>query len=127
MIIAGYVATARRLENNLALVERQLVVAPPKLSAKQIGDSFAELKANDALIARTIFNAALDAADPLRTGRRYLGEFHAIVRPLQRLDRGAARTFANGTFMAHARARRRWLGPERSADARVRFRTPVTH
>jgi len=59
-----------RLEKNLGLVERQLVVALPKLSAKQMEDFFAELKANDALIARTILNAALDAADPLTMGRR---------------------------------------------------------
>jgi len=66
-----------RLENNLGLVERQLVVALPKLSAKQIEPFLADLKARDASIARTILDAALDAADPLTTGRRYLVEFHA--------------------------------------------------
>src|SRR5262249_4681320 len=89
------------LQNRLGLVERQVVVALPKLSAKEIEDFFAELKASDASIARTILNAALDAADPLTTGRRYLVEFHAVVKHLQRLDPGIARTFANATFMAH--------------------------
>jgi hypothetical protein len=73
-----------RLQNSLGLVERQVVVALPKLSAKQIEDFFAELKASDASIARTILNAALDAADPVTTGRRYLAEFHAVVTQLKR-------------------------------------------
>ncbi len=71
-------------------------------SAKQIEDFYAELKTTDASIARTILNAALDAADPLTTGRRYLIEFYAVVKLFQRLDPGIARTFANATFMAHA-------------------------
>lgn len=73
-----------RLQSHLGLVERQLIVAPPKLSAKQIEDFVAELKASDASIARTILNAALDAADPFTTARRYLAEFHAVVKQFRR-------------------------------------------
>jgi hypothetical protein len=113
------------LESTLGLVERQVVVALPKLSAKQIQDFFAELKANDALIARTILNAALDAADPVTMGRRYLGEFHAVVRQLQRLDRSAARTFANGTFMAHAPRTKAMAHFDRFARLMMRFRNDV--
>ena len=41
-----------RLQNNLGLVERQLVVALPKLSAKQIEPFFADLKASPAVLER---------------------------------------------------------------------------
>ena len=114
-----------RLQNNLHLVERQLVVALPKLSAKQIEDFFAELKASDASIARTILNAALDAADPFTTGRRYLAEFHAVVKQLQRVDHGIARTFANATFMAHAPRAKAMAHFERFAKLMMRFRNDV--
>ena len=115
-----------RLQNHLGLVERQLVVALPKLSAKQIEDFFAELKASDAPIARTILNAALDAADPFTTGRRYLAEFHAVVKQFQRLDPGIARTFANATFMAHAPRAKAMAHFERFAELMMRFRGDVS-
>jgi hypothetical protein len=115
-----------RLQNNLRLVERQLVVALPKLSAKRIEDFLAELKASDASVARTILNAALDAADPLTTGRRYLAQFHAVVSQFQRLDRGVARTFANGTFMAHAPRAKAMAHFERFAELMMRFRHDVS-
>jgi hypothetical protein len=115
-----------RLQNGLGLVERQVVVALPKLSAKQIEDFFAELTARDASIARTILNAALDAADPLTTGRRYVAEFHAVVKQLQSLDPGIARTFANGTFMAHAPREKAMAHFERFAQLMMRFRHDVS-
>jgi hypothetical protein len=114
-----------RLQNHLGLVERQMVVALPKLSARQIEGFFAELKASDASIARTILNAALDAADPLTTGRRYLAEFQAVVKQFQRLDAGIARTFANATFMAHAPRAKAMAHFERFADLMMRFRGDV--
>jgi hypothetical protein len=107
-------------------VERQLVVALPKLSAKQIEDFYAELKTTDASIARTILNAALDAADPLTTGRRYLVEFHAVVKQLQHLDPGIALTFANATFMAHAPRAKAMAHFERFAQLMMRFRGDVS-
>jgi hypothetical protein len=114
-----------RLQSNLLLVERQMVVALPKLSAKQIEEFFAELKASDASIARTILNSALDAADPVTTGRRYLAEFHAVVKQLQRVDHGVARTFANATFMAHAPRAKAMAHFERFAKLMMRFRDDV--
>ena len=114
-----------RLQSSLGLVERQMVVALPKMSAKQIEELFAELKARDPSIARTILNAALDAADPFTTARRYLAEFHAVVKQLQRLDRGIARTFANATFMAHAPRDKAMAHFERFADLMMRFRDDV--
>jgi hypothetical protein len=107
-------------------VERQVVVALPKLSAKQIEDFFAELKASDASIARTILNAALNAADPLTTGRRYVVEFHAVVKQLQRLDPAIARTFANATFMPHAPRDKATAHFERFAQLMMRFRRDVS-
>jgi hypothetical protein len=115
-----------RLQNGLGLVDRQVVVALPKLSAKQIEGFFVELKASDPLIARTILNAALDAADPLRTGRRYLTEFHSVVRQFRRLDPGIARTFANATFMAHAPRDKAMAHFERFAQLMMRFRRDVS-
>jgi hypothetical protein len=53
-----------RLKNHVGLVERQIVVALPKLSAEQIEDLLEHLRAEDPTIARTILNTALDAADP---------------------------------------------------------------
>jgi hypothetical protein len=122
-VLRGEIAA---LQNRLGLVERQVIVALPKLSAKQIEDFFAELKASDASIARTILNAALDAAEPLTTGRRYLVEFHAVVKQLQRLDPGIARTFANATFMAHAPRDKAMAHFERFAKLMMRFRHDVT-
>jgi hypothetical protein len=115
-----------RLQATLRLVERQLVVALPKLSAKQIEGFFAELKASDASIARTILNSALDAADPVTTGRRYLAEFHAVVKQLQCVDHGVARTFANATFMAHAPRAKAMAHFERFAQLMMRFRGDVS-
>jgi hypothetical protein len=122
-VLRGEIAA---LQTRLGLVERQVVVALPKLSAKQIEDFFAELKASDASIAHTILNAALDAADPLTTGRRYLVEFHAVVKQLQRLDPGIARTFANATFMAHAPRTKAMAHFERFAHLMMRFRRDVS-
>jgi hypothetical protein len=91
-----------RLKNHLGLVERQIVVALPKLSAQQIEDILEELRTADPTIARTILNSALDAAEPGTAARRYLAEFHAVVREFRNIVPGIARTFANATFMAHA-------------------------
>ena len=85
-----------------------MVVALPKLSAKQIEDFFAELKASDASIARTILNAALDAADPLTTGRRYLvvtvSSSSSIVLTRESHERSRTRR-----SWRTRRATRRWL------------------
>jgi hypothetical protein len=115
-----------RLQNHLGLVERQVIVALPKLSAKQVEDFLDELKASDPSIARTILNTALDAADALKAGRRYLAEFHAVVKQFQRLDPGIARTFANATFMAHAPRTKAMAHFERFAQLMMRFRDDVT-
>jgi len=68
-----------RLKNHVGLVERQIVVALPKLSAQQIEDLLEELRAADPTIARTILNTALDAADPVTGARRYVAEFHTCA------------------------------------------------
>jgi hypothetical protein len=115
-----------RLQTGLRLVERQLVVALPKLSATQIEEFFGDLKAKDPSIARTILNAALDAADPLTAGRRYVAEFHAVVKQFQHLDPQIARTFANATFMAHAPRAKAMTHFERFARLMMRFRDDVS-
>jgi hypothetical protein len=84
----------------LGLVDRQIVVALPKLAATQIEALLDELRAQDSTIARTILNVALDAAEPRPAAERYLREFHRVVARLKRLDPSIARTIANATFMA---------------------------
>ena len=91
-----------QLRTRAGLVNRQIIVGLPKLSADQIEAFLGELQDADPKIARTILNAALDAADPLPTGRRYLAEFHRVAEQLENLDPRVARTLANATFMARA-------------------------
>lgn len=116
---------AERLQTHLGLVERQIVVALPKLSAIQIERLLEELQANDATIARTVLNAALDAADPITAARRYLAEFHVVVHQLETIDPGIARTLANATFMAHAPREKAMSHFRRFAELMLRFRDDV--
>src|SRR4029450_8951140 len=82
-----------RLKTHVGLVERQIVVALPKLSAQQVEDLLEELRGADPTIARTILNSGLGGAEPVTTARRYLAEFHAVVREFRNIDPGIARTF----------------------------------
>ena len=84
----------------LGLVDRQIIVALPKLGAPQVDALLEELRGQDATIARTILNVALDAAEPVDAAQRYLREFHRVVAQLNTLDPSIARTIANATFMA---------------------------
>jgi hypothetical protein len=93
---------ADRLRRDLRLVERQIVVALPKLSATEIEALLRELHSADPTIARTVLNAALDAAAPVSAARRYLEQFHDVRDHLRSLDPEIARTFANATFMARS-------------------------
>lgn len=116
---------AERLQTQLGLVERQIIVALPKLSAQQISDLFEDLRESDTTIARTILNVALDAADPLTASRRYLTEFHSVVSQLTKLDPGLARTLANATFMAHAPREKAMSHFKSFVDLMMRFRDQV--
>jgi hypothetical protein len=95
-----------RLKHHLGLGERQIVRVLPKLSARQVEDFLNELTAADRRIARTIFDAAIEAAHPLATGRRYLDEYQAIAQQLQSIDPSIARTLANVCFKAGAPRRK---------------------
>lgn len=90
-----------RLQSGVQLVDRQIIVALPKLSAQQVEGFFEELRASEPSVARTILNVALDAAEPLSAGRRYLAEYRRVVDQLRTIDPDIARTLANATFMAH--------------------------
>jgi hypothetical protein len=91
-----------RLREQVGLVERQVILALPKLSAAQIEDLLATLRSQDPRIGRTVLNTALDAADPVAAAHRYLKQFHVVAERLRRIDPDIARTFANGAFMARA-------------------------
>jgi hypothetical protein len=88
------------LRDRVGMADRKIVRALPKLSAAQIEEFLGELMKADRRIARTILNAAVDAAEPLATGRRYLTEYRLVARRLQALDPSMARTLANATFTA---------------------------
>jgi hypothetical protein len=91
---------AERLTTRVGLIERQIIAALPKLSVGQIEHFLEELRAVDAKIARTILNAALNAAEPLPAGRRFAEGFRQVAEQLKELDPRLARTLANATFMA---------------------------
>ena len=93
---------AARLREHTGLSDRQIDTVLPKLSAKQVEDFVAELAQTDRAIARTIFNAALDAADPLTAGRRFLEEYCSVAGELRTIEPGVARTVANAAFSARA-------------------------
>jgi hypothetical protein len=89
-----------RLEQQVGLAERQIVTILPKLSATQIQVFLEELRRADRRIARTVLDAAIDAADPISTGRRYLAEYRLVARQLRAIEPNIARTLANATFTA---------------------------
>jgi hypothetical protein len=91
-----------RLKNRAAMGDRRIAAALPKLSADQIVEFLDELTNADRRIARTILHAAVNAADPLAAGRRYLAEYRLVARQLQAIDPAMARTIAAATFAAGA-------------------------
>lgn len=115
----------RRLRNGIGLVDRQIIVALPKLSPKQIEDLLEDLRTADPKIARTILNAALDAADPLSASQRYLSEFHHVADQLKAIDPEIARTVANATFMARVPHRKAMAHLKRFAELTREFQDDV--
>jgi len=113
------------LKTNVGLVERQIIVALPKLSADRINDFLEELKATDPTIARTVLNVALDAADPLSAGRHHLAEYHRVIEQLRTIDPQVARTLANATFMARVPHKKAMNHLKRFADLARNFRDDV--
>jgi hypothetical protein len=91
---------SERLRADVGLVDRQIIEALLKLSPQQTVNFLTELRDSDPTIARTIRNAALDAAEPLAAGRPYVAGFHRVLRELESVDPCIARTLANATFMA---------------------------
>jgi hypothetical protein len=113
------------VKTHVKLIDRQIIVALPKLSADRINSFLEELKATDPTIARTVLNVALDAADPLSAGRRYLAEYHRVVEHLRTLDPHVARTLANATFMARVPHKKAMHHLKRFADVARTFRDDV--
>jgi hypothetical protein len=95
-----------RLEHHVGLGERQIIRVLPKLSSRQAEDFLSELVAADRRIARTIFDAAIEAAHPIATGRRYLAEYQTVAEQLHSIDPSVARTLANVCFKAGAPRRK---------------------
>jgi len=113
------------LTTNVGLVERQIIVALPKLSAHQIENFLEELKAHDSKIARTVLNAALDAANPRATGTRYMAEYRRVAEQLKSVDPDIARTLANATFMARVPSKKAMHHFKHFADLFVKFQDDV--
>jgi hypothetical protein len=95
-----------RLQHHLGLGDRQIVRVLPKLSARQVEEFLDEIVAADRRIARTIFDAAIEAAHPVATGRRYLTEYQAVAQELHSINPSVARTLANVCFKAGAPRRK---------------------
>lgn len=113
------------LKETVGLVERQIVVGLPKLSAAQIESFLVELNSKDPAIARTILNVALDAAEPLSAGRRYAAEYRRVAGQLKAVDPHIARTLANATFMARVPREKAMDHFKHFADLFVKFRDDV--
>lgn len=113
------------LKETVGLVERQIVVGLPKLSAAQIESFLGDLNSKDPAIARTILNVALDAAEPLSAGRRYAAEYRRVARQLKAVDPHIARTLANATFMARVPREKAMDHFKHFADLFLKFRENV--
>ena len=113
------------MKETVGLVERQIVVGLPKLSAAQIESFLEELNSRDPVIARTVLNVALDAAEPLSTGRRYIAEYRRVTQQLKTVDPYIARTLANGTFMARVPREKAVDHFKHFADLFLKFRDDV--
>ena len=113
------------LTENVSLVERQIIVALPKLSARHIEGLLNELTAGEPTIARTVLNVALDAADPRAAARRYLAEYRRVTAQLTVIDANIARTLANTTFMARVPDRKALHHFKRFAELVTDFRHDV--
>jgi hypothetical protein len=94
------VRETEQLRSGIRLVDRQIVVSLPKLSADDIEALLDSLIRREPGIARTILNAALDASVPRETAERYLEEYRRVVASLSHVEPNLARTMANATFMA---------------------------
>jgi hypothetical protein len=116
---------AARLTAHVGLAERQIVEVLPKLSSRQVEDFLEELSATDRTIARTIFNAALEAAEPVSAGRRYLAEYCHVARQVQAIDPSVARTLANATFTAGAPRTKALEFLQRFRDLTTKFEDEV--
>jgi len=114
-----------RLETSVGLAGRQIVEVLPKLSPSQVEGFLEELRTTDRRIARTILNAAIEAADPLSTGRRYLAEYRAVADQLQKAEHRVARTLANASFTARAPRKRALEHFKRFANLVEKFKGDV--
>jgi hypothetical protein len=88
------------LRSRVGLVDRQIIVALPKLAPADIFTMLDSLTQREPCVARTILNAALDASVPREAAERYLKEYRRVVASLSHLEPNLARTMANATFMA---------------------------
>jgi hypothetical protein len=111
-----------RLKTRVGLVDRQIVTVLPKLSACQVEDFLDELRATDRRIARTMLKAALEAAEPLAAGRRYLAEYRSVAEQLKAIDPSVARTLANATFTARIPRKQAMEHYTRFAELMMKFK-----
>ena len=96
----------QQLQRQHGLSARQAAEILPKLSLEDVDAFVIELQGADRTIARTIFNAAVEAANPRATGRRYLEAYQRVASQIDQLDPSVARTLANATFTARTPRRK---------------------
>jgi hypothetical protein len=87
-----------RLRTGLELTDRQIVTVLPKLSAEQVESLARDLEGSDPQIARTILNAAINAAEPVAASGEFLRDYNTVVQALADFDPKVARTLANAAF-----------------------------
>jgi hypothetical protein len=88
------------LKSKIDMSDQRIIAALPKLSAVQIEEFLDELNRTDHRIARTILHAAVNTAEPIVIGRRYLAEYRLVSRRLAALNPTMARTVAAASFSA---------------------------
>jgi hypothetical protein len=108
------------LRTRARLPEHNIIKVLPKLSSHDLDAFLAELTSADRRIARTILDAAIDAADPLAAGRRYLAEYRLVARRVHEIDPSMARTLANATFASSVPLRKAMEHIERVMAGTVR-------
>jgi hypothetical protein len=89
---------ADQLRVYIGLTDYQIATVLPKLSADDVQDLSLWLETTDRTIARTIFAAAIETADPITAGRTYLANYRLALRKAKIMDPTMARAVASLAF-----------------------------
>lgn len=88
------------LRSQIGFVDRQIIIALPKMSPEGVEQLLLWLQSREPEAARTILNTAISARVPQEGAERYLRQFRRVTAHFSHLDLEFARTVAHATFMA---------------------------